>query len=203
MSLESSQSVSTAASKKLSAFYYIFVLLMRPCLFHYHFHHTYSEIFLLSRAARLIADATSEDKLRSGLYILRPELNTSALEQIFLIYWPEQDTWNDSAPPAIGRNRTTFIRCVYFRCILSLCFNVHSRYLTKLCDQVVALMSPEHAQPIMWNEHDEANDRALHSNVSSARIISCVVDRTTDQEESINVRRGFRVSVWRLPASKY
>lgn len=169
---------------------------MRPCLFPYHLHLTYSEIFLLSRAARLIADPTSEDKLRSGLYILRPELNTSALEQIFLIYWPEQDTWSDSAPPTIGRNRTTFIRCAYSGCSLSLYFNVHSRYLTKLCDQVVALMSPEHAKSIMWNEHDEpVNDGAFYSKVGSARIINCIVDRATDQEESINARKGFRVSV--------
>ena len=57
-------------------------------------------------------------------------------------------------------------------------------------------MAPEHAQSIMWNEHDEpANDGVFYSNVGSARIINCIVDRATDQEESINVRKGFRVGV--------
>ncbi|KAL4072312.1 hypothetical protein J3A83DRAFT_4188311 [Scleroderma citrinum] len=132
-------------------------------------------------AAQLLADNNdphTQKTLRSGLYILRPEEHTGPTEQIFLIYWPEQDTWNDSAPSAVSRNRTTFMR-----------------YLTKLCDQVVALMSPEHAQSIVWKQQDGDNgDSVLDRDVGNTRIINCVVDRTTDQEESIKVRKGFKVA---------
>ncbi|KAL4067468.1 hypothetical protein V8B97DRAFT_2061708 [Scleroderma yunnanense] len=132
-------------------------------------------------AVQLLADNNdphTQKILRSGLYILRPEEHTGPTEQIFLIYWPEQDTWSDSAPSAVSRNRTTFMR-----------------YLTKLCDQVVALMSPEHAQSIVWKQQDgDDDDSALDRDVGNTRIINCVVDRTTDQEESIKVRKGFKAS---------
>ncbi|KIM57715.1 hypothetical protein SCLCIDRAFT_1219233 [Scleroderma citrinum Foug A] len=129
-------------------------------------------------AAELLADSNdprTQKTLRSGLYILRPELYTGPTEQIFLIYWPEQGTWDASASSVVNRNRTTFMR-----------------YLTKLCDQVVALISPEHARSIVWEQHDGDDDNdVLDRDVGSTRIINCIVDRTTDQEESIKVCKGF------------
>ena len=72
--------------------------------------------------------------------------------------------------------------------------NVQGRYLTKLCDQVVALIAPDHAQSIVWKPHDgDDDDDAPDRDISSTRIINCIVDRTTDQEESIQVRKGFKV----------
>ena len=123
-------------------------------------------------------------------------MHTGLIEQIFLIYWPERDTWNDSAPHTVGRNRTTFMRCVYCPSAAVLGYNVHVRYLTKLCDQVVALMSPEHAQAIVWNQHDEhGNYGASDNDIGSTRIVNCIVDRTTDQEESISARKSFQVCI--------
>jgi hypothetical protein len=51
------------------------------------------------------------------------------------------------------------------------------RYLTKMCDQVAALISSEHAQTIVWNENDEDDNDTLE----------------VDQEESVTVREGFKV----------
>ncbi|KAK0217804.1 hypothetical protein IW262DRAFT_1093615 [Armillaria fumosa] len=44
--------------------------------------------------------------LRSGLYAL----NSSVSERLFVIYWPEDTTWNDDAISAVKRNRVTFMR---------------------------------------------------------------------------------------------
>ena len=73
--------------------------------------------------------------------------------------------------------------------------NVQDRYLTKLCDQVVSLISPEHAQSIVWKSQDgdDDDDDALDRDITSTRVIDCIVDRTIDQEESIQVRKGFNV----------
>ena len=57
-------------------------------------------------------------------------------------------------------------------------------------------MSPEHAQAIVWNQHDEhGNYGASDSDIGNARIVNCIVARTTDQEESIKVRKSFQVCV--------
>ena len=49
-------------------------------------------------------------KLRSGLYFVRMTLPSASEEQLFVIYWPEDATWNDNAPSAVCKNRVTFIR---------------------------------------------------------------------------------------------
>ncbi|KIM52559.1 hypothetical protein SCLCIDRAFT_549343 [Scleroderma citrinum Foug A] len=111
-------------------------------------------------AAQLLADQSTlgqaQRVLRSGLYILRSVEQQNNAEQIYVVYWPDESTWDDSAPSQIRRNRVTFMR-----------------YLTKMCDQIVALIS---------DESDE-----------DAQIIKCVVDKTAEQEESVQVREGFKV----------
>ena len=69
------------------------------------------------------------------------------------------------------------------------------RYLTKLCDQIVCLMSLEHSQAIMWG--DEPEDHYDISTVSvgggSNRVYSFVVAKTNDKEEDVVARPGFTV----------
>ncbi|KAI6101018.1 hypothetical protein EDD16DRAFT_1495813, partial [Pisolithus croceorrhizus] len=113
--------------------------------------------------------------LRSGLYLLRPTEPFGQTEQIFVIYWPQENTWDDSAPPQVCWNRVTFMR-----------------YLTKMCDQVAALISSTHAKTIVWSDVDE--DEARDKDDEGGRIINCVVNRTTIQEESVQVREGFKVT---------
>ncbi|KAL4063347.1 hypothetical protein J3A83DRAFT_4404551 [Scleroderma citrinum] len=130
-------------------------------------------------AAQLLANPNTHGQgqrvLRSGLYILRPTEQQNKAEQVFVLYWPEENTWDDSAPSQVRRNRVTFMR-----------------YLTKMCDQIVALMSSQHSQSIFWNKaNDDGNSRAEVT--GGSRIVACVVDRTTEQEESIKVREGFQV----------
>ena len=67
------------------------------------------------RAAELL-DPTSLRKaqraLRSGMYILRHIEQQNNAEQIFVIYWPEESTWDDLATSQVCRNRVTFMRFV-------------------------------------------------------------------------------------------
>ncbi|KAI6111765.1 hypothetical protein EDD17DRAFT_1480234, partial [Pisolithus thermaeus] len=129
-------------------------------------------------AAQLLADPSTigpaKSTLRSGLYLLRPAEPYGHTEQIFVIYWPQESTWDDSAPSQVRRNRVTFMR-----------------YLIKMCDQVVALISSAHAQTIVWNEGGD--DDARDDDDDGDAIINCIVDRTTEQEESVQVREGFKV----------
>ena len=73
-------------------------------------------IWFLLRAAQLLAGPSTlgqaERVLRSGLYIIRPVEQRNNAEQIFVVYWPEESTWDDSAPSQIRRNRVMFMRFV-------------------------------------------------------------------------------------------
>ena len=51
----------------------------------------------------------AEPILRSGLYVVRSFVST-AEEQAYVLYWPEDTTWNDQAASTVQRNRVTFMR---------------------------------------------------------------------------------------------
>ena len=51
-------------------------------------------------------------KLSSGLYIVTAGAGDAhpTDERHYVIYWPEDSTWNDSAPMSVRHNRVTFMR---------------------------------------------------------------------------------------------
>lgn len=53
---------------------------------------------------------TEKPALRSGLYICRVSGSVGAVERMYVIYWPEESTWDDDASPPVRRNRVTFMR---------------------------------------------------------------------------------------------
>ena len=70
------------------------------------------------------------------------------------------------------------------------------RYLTKMCDQVVSLISSEHAQTIIWSEEDSEDDDTLEDSEDedeSGRIVDFEVAQTNEQEETVTVQKGFKV----------
>jgi hypothetical protein len=84
---------------------------------------------------------------------------------------------------------------------------VQHRYLNKLCDQLVCLLSSEHSQGLVWSgidndkadgECDDDNDNDGASTDSEKtgtdRILCFEVAETKDQEETVTVRAGFVVS---------
>ncbi|KAI6161871.1 hypothetical protein EDD17DRAFT_1480245 [Pisolithus thermaeus] len=119
--------------------------------------------------------------LRPGLYLLRTTpAEPNGSEQVYVIYWPEQNTWDDSASSQVRRNRVAFMR-----------------YLTRMCDQIVALVSSEHARRMVWSDvgdGDEDDEDCIDEDDEGDRIIRCVVQRTTEQEESVQVRDGFKMA---------
>ena len=62
-----------------------------------------------------------------------------------------------------------------------------------MCDQIVALMSSEHSQSIIWSEGKDDDNDSSDEDDEGSRITNFVVDRTTSREESIQVREGFKV----------
>ena len=57
----------------------------------------------------------SQPTLSSGLYALSAGKvdDDQDLERHYIIYWPEDSTWNDTATPSVCRNRVTFMRWVF------------------------------------------------------------------------------------------
>ena len=51
----------------------------------------------------------TEPILRSGLYVVRSFVSTVE-EQAYVLYWPEDTTWDDQAVSAVQRNRVIFMR---------------------------------------------------------------------------------------------
>ncbi|KAH9171595.1 hypothetical protein EDB89DRAFT_1906874 [Lactarius sanguifluus] len=141
--------------------------------------------FLLPRNG--LASGSSEPVLRSGLYIVRSFLSTSE-EQAYVVYWPEDTTWDDRAASHIQRNRITFMR-----------------YLSKLCDQLICLLSSEHSRAIMWSRDEDGADGEDGDDDSdgtftdsekadSNRFYQFEVAKAKDQEENVIVREGFMMS---------
>ncbi|KAJ7087696.1 hypothetical protein C8R43DRAFT_1244821 [Mycena crocata] len=139
---------------------------------------------LTARSLALSRDSLVGPCLRSGLYLLRTSGLVPGTEQIYVLYWPEDTTWNDNAISSISRNRETFMR-----------------YLTKICDQVICLISSEHAQSIVWS--DEAEDAVTSEATNkSRRLYKFKVEKTNEQEETVTVRPGFELKTTLLAGDR-
>ena len=70
-----------------------------------------------------------------------------------------------------------------------------NRYLTKLCDQLVCLLSAEHSQAIVWGDEVDDPDDASVDVVEddSDRLFDFMVAKTNEQEENVTARLGFTV----------
>lgn len=130
--------------------------------------------------ARLLLAAKDDSpgrKLRSGLYFVRMTLPSGAEEQLLVVYWPEDTTWDDNAVSAVRKNRVTFIR-----------------YLTKIADQTMCLISPEHAQRLVWNEATVEEEDAVDLEEDGDRFFAFEVAKTNEQEEGVTIRDGIQLS---------
>lgn len=168
----------------VSFYFYLYSRYMLPKLT--------SELFS-AKALKEAKDA-SRLNLRSGLYLLRSSDAGDDVEQLYVIYWPEDTTWNDNAGDSVRRNRITFMRYSqneFWRCLSWILF---FRYLSKISDQILCFISPEQAHTIVWNDRDELKDAAMDvDNEDSDRLFTFEVAKTNEQEENVTVRPGFRV----------
>lgn len=66
------------------------------------------------------------------------------------------------------------------------------RYLSKIADQIVVLVSSVHANAIVWNEQ-EITDKAEDSDDEADRLFTFEVVKTREQEENVTPLPGFEV----------
>ena len=57
------------------------------------------------------SDNSRTPRLRSGIYFVQPPSPLDDDPRVFVIYWPEETTWDDNAVSSVKRNRVTFMRC--------------------------------------------------------------------------------------------
>jgi hypothetical protein len=69
------------------------------------------------------------------------------------------------------------------------------RYLTKLCDQHVCLISDEDSANLVWKEdaNQVADDEAEESFESYDRVFAFSVQQTNEEEETATAKPGFTV----------
>jgi hypothetical protein len=151
-------------------------------------------------SARLLLAPTesggSKPALLSGLYVLVAGQVDPTRERHYVIYWPEDSTWDGSAASSVSRNRVTFMRWVAADNRIFLAFFMPvCRYLTKMCDQVIALLSPEHTASIVWGDEDSDTESMDVDTGDDDRLFTYEVAKWNEQEESAVSRPGFQVIV--------
>lgn len=63
-----------------------------------------------------------------------------------------------------------------------------------MCDQVVALLSPEQSASLVWNDQESDTESVDMDVGDSDRLYTFEVAETNEQEQSAVVRPGFKVS---------
>lgn len=75
------------------------------------------------------------------------------------------------------------------------------RYLTKISDQIICLMSPDQSQAFVW-DHDEKEDDVdtpLYEGEDEGnedRLFTFEITQTNEQEEGVVSRPGFQVRIY-------
>jgi hypothetical protein len=67
-----------------------------------------------------------------------------------------------------------------------------------MCDQVVAMLSPDDTASIVWNGDDEDSNASSVEDIDagdSERLFTFEVAKTNEQEESVTSRPGFQVKL--------
>ncbi|KDN46508.1 hypothetical protein RSAG8_04161, partial [Rhizoctonia solani AG-8 WAC10335] len=143
--------------------------------------------YLDENSATLLSRARSSDDsspaLGSGLYLaLDPSHQDQGTSKAaYIIYWPEDTTWDDrAASSSVRRNRVTFVR-----------------YLSKLADQTISLVSPAQARALIWdtNVHDKDLPEDQQENDEDTQVFDFEVTKSLEQEEDAIGSPGFTTIV--------
>jgi hypothetical protein len=67
------------------------------------------------------------------------------------------------------------------------------RYLTKICDQVIALLSTTHSASLVWGDEDSDTESIELDDGDDDRLFTYEVAKRNEQEESATLRPGFKV----------
>ncbi|KAH8114632.1 hypothetical protein DFH11DRAFT_1508603 [Phellopilus nigrolimitatus] len=135
---------------------------------------------LLHAPQDLSSDSPS---LGSGLYALTVHGCTPAERCLYVIFWPEDTTWDDNAISTVRRNRITFM----------------SRYLTKITDQIMVLISDAHGRTLVWEDPTSASEDSSSAlafdelEEETDRLFAFEVSKANEQEENVRMRPGFEI----------
>ncbi|PVF98362.1 hypothetical protein CPB86DRAFT_825740 [Serendipita vermifera] len=124
------------------------------------------------------ASAYSRPTLSPGLYLL--DVRDVQPGLLYIIFWPQGSTWKDGTVSSVARNRVTFMR-----------------YLTKLCDQLVCLISDEDSANLVWKENNTQNlddDEDSETFESYDRLYAFSVQQTNEEEETAVPKEGFTIN---------
>jgi len=69
------------------------------------------------------------------------------------------------------------------------------RYLTKICDQVIALLSTTHTTSLVWGDENSNTDVDMDDG-DEDRLYRFKVEKRNEQEENAALRPGFKVILW-------
>ena len=71
------------------------------------------------------------------------------------------------------------------------------RYLTKICDQVIALLSPKYSASIVWDNGDiDSDTESVDIDTDNTdRLFTFEVSKRNEQEENAVSRPGFQVPI--------
>ncbi|KAG8920752.1 hypothetical protein FRC02_000711 [Tulasnella sp. 418] len=143
--------------------------------------------YLLASAEQYTSGRSMRPILTSGIYFLLPKSNPPTSDTFhghrsFIMYWPEDTTWDDMATGAVCRNRTTFMR-----------------YLTKLTPQIRCLISRNYADTIVWKGADQELDDVSDftdedrddGDAKDERFFRLKVSGVIEQEEGAELYPGF------------
>ena len=129
--------------------------------------------------------------LSSGLYVITAGKTGPTLEHHYVIYWPEDSTWDDSAVSSVCRNsHVSAVRTAAYPFSVGLS---HPHDPTKIYDQVVALLSVEHSASIVWGDDDDDEESMDVDAGDDDRLFTYEVAKRNEQEESASSRAGFQV----------
>jgi hypothetical protein len=68
-----------------------------------------------------------------------------------------------------------------------------NRYLTKICDQVIVLLSTKHSDALVWGDEGSDNESIPIEDGEEDRLFTYEVAKRNEQEESAALRPGFKV----------
>ncbi|TDL23180.1 hypothetical protein BD410DRAFT_721351 [Rickenella mellea] len=133
------------------------------------------EIEKILLAPRDTASGISKPDLRPGLYALFCP-HQGQERKVYVVFWPEDTTWNDDAVSTVTKNRINFMR-----------------YLTQITDQIIAVISDEHCRRLVWTD-DQDDMSTLLEVEDSERLFKFEVSKTNEQEEDVELSPGFKIN---------
>lgn len=134
------------------------------------------------------------DALQTGLYIA--DARDVENDAFYVIYWPEKTTWERNVSASVSRNRVTFLRFALQSFPRFWSSKFLPRYLTKLCEQVICLISDEDEAQLHWDPTDItglAGEATSASKPASRRAYRLRVQHVNHQQESARTQDGFTV----------